>query len=309
MLSRPLELSLIITVPLLAISGCSSEEANLEPYKSTTVELNVDSARKENINQRISSIWTYQAPSAHRIALTDKRKICNSFSKYKIAFKPFNEPIESPSGILKSIAGRRLTITWRNKRITLSNGYTIMRSKGLDEGSGERDKAPIPASEFRAMYVHDGSVEIQISENEALYGVLGTLLDPMHQKQGASYDRERVRTLAEVLSPLLYLFIIEFEPDVPGNLNGRTAEFFRTEVSSFGQSYQYYINPTNSLKSRHQFMPQSVASFRELMSSLEIAQMSSGVYAIRYAKSNPTKIALIDEKSSDAIYFICSSSK
>lgn len=309
MLSRPLDFRLIITVPLLAVSGCSFEGANLEPNKSTAVEINVDSVSKTTINQRISSIWTYQAPSAHSISLSDKRKICDSFSKYKIAFTPFDEPIESPSGILNRIVGRRLTITWRNKRIALSNGYTIMRSRDLYEGSGERGKAPIPLSEFRAMYVHDGSVEIQISENEALYGVLGTLLDPLHQKQGSSHDRERSRTLAEVLSPLLYLFIVEFQPDAPGNLDGRPAEFFRTEVSSLGQSHQYYINPTNSLESRHQSISQSVMSFRELMSSLEVAQMSTGVYAIRYAKSNPTKIALIDEKSSDAIYIICSSSK
>ena len=309
MLSRTVKLSLIISLALVAGYGSSCAVANQDSSQQTLAEFGQDDPRKAASIPQTSSGWTYQVPTGDAIAVIRESNICNSFSGYKIPFNRFTTEIESKSEILKSISGTYLVINWRGKNIAISNGYTVTRAKGYGNGSSETGNAPLPVSEFRAMYVHDGAVKRQITQDDNLYGIFGTLLDPLPQKQEVKYDRERARILSEILSPLLYLFIVEFEPDHPENLHGPAAEFFRSEVSNFGPSFQYFINPNGLIESDHKYLPESRASFREFMSSVEIAQISSDAYAIRYAKSNPMKIALIDEKLSDAFYFICPNSQ
>jgi hypothetical protein len=245
----------------------------------------------------------YQLPKQEMISKIKKYNLCKDFDRYRVDFYKFKSEIPSHTGDITDISGSRVTVNWRRIEISISNGYTV---SGRVPQRPETDaRAFSPTSRSYPMYVYDRSIELKAAADEVFYEVGGPLLDPISEVEKNRRETHDARALSEILSPLFFLYLTEYEPGNAGNLNSISAADFRTQVSTLGSDFHYYINPSKWVDMSSSRVTKNPTPPDQMLSSLAIAELNGEGYAFKFEKSKPEKLAVILSQWPDAAYLSC----
>ena len=300
MLSPKFTLSSFMTAALFITSACCGKNPSAPP----ATQMVRDESRPKIIRHLSRQPkWVYQLPKQEMIFKIKKYNLCKDFDRYRVDFYKFKSEIPSYTGVITDISGSRATINWRRIEISISNGYKI--SGRFTRGPETDARVFPPTSRSYPMYVYDRSIELKAASDDVFYEVGGSLLDPISEIEENRRETQDARALSEILSPLFFLYLTEYEPGNPGNLNSISAADFRTQVSTLGFDFHYYINPSKLVDMSSPRAIKNPTPLDQMLSSLAIAELDGEGYAFKFEKSKPEILAVILNQWSDAAYLSC----